>query len=162
MIMTAFPIPASPQKAILFFGGGSNASYAYLFNNKTAYYGTPATARPAFRAMEETMYRYLPALRNIPISHRWTGTLAISLNRNCSIGVQGDYHNVYYALGYCGHGVTLANLAGKIITDIYSGADSEWRKFPFYNQPFAPIPMEPFRWAGYQLTTRLTGKSPRA
>lgn len=145
----------------IIFGGGSNASYAYLFNNKTAYPGTPATAQNAFRAMHQTMLDYLPTLRNIKITHRWTGTLGITLQRNCSIGVMGDHRNVYYGVGYCGHGVTLANLAGKIITDVYAGADEEWRKFPFYNQAFAPIPMEPFRWLGYQMTTRLTGKSPR-
>ncbi len=43
------------------FGGGSNQSYAYLFNNRTAYPGTPDSAASSFRKMESTMHEYLPA-----------------------------------------------------------------------------------------------------
>lgn len=141
------------------FGGGSNQSYAYLFNNRTMYPGSPNSAKPAFDKMFETQTEYLPNARGLPVSHRWTGTLAISLMRNCSIGVMND--NIYYGLGYSGHGVTLADLAGKVIVDIYSGDDAEWREHEWYNATFKPIPLEPFRWIGYNLFTRLTGRSPR-
>ncbi|MEM7345780.1 MAG: FAD-dependent oxidoreductase, partial [Chloroflexota bacterium] len=97
----------------------------------------------------------------LPIAHRWTGTLAITLRRNCSMGVRGEHNNVYYALGYSGHGVTAANMAGKVLTDLYSKDDETWRGMPFINADFAPIPLEPFRWMGYHMMTRLTGRSPR-
>jgi len=140
------------------FGGGSNDSYDYLFNNRTSY---PGLSDKAFRTMHSTMLKYLPTLRDVPITHKWAGTLAISFKRNCAMGVMGAHRNVYYALGYSGHGVVLANLAGKVLTDIYSGDDQQWRKLPFYHADFAPIPLEPFRWIGYQIFTRLTGRSPR-
>ena len=143
------------------FGGGSNASYDYLFNNRTAYPGTPQTAQYGFRKMEETMHDYLPGSERFPIQHRWTGTLGITLLRNNLMGVRGEYRNMYYAIGYCGHGVTLANISGKVITDMYSGDDENWRGLPFYQPQYAPIPPEPFRWMGYQFFTRVTGKSPR-
>ncbi len=57
---------------------------------------------------------------------------------------------------------TLANLAGRVLTDIYSDADERWRGLPFYQQDLRFIPPEPFRWLGYQMFTRLTGRSPRA
>lgn len=140
------------------FGGGSNASYDYQFNNGTAY---PHNINRAVKAMQQTMAGYLPKSQQLPIAHRWTGTLAISFRRNCSVGVMGENRNVYYGLGYSGHGVVMANLAGKVITDIYSGDDEQWRDLPFYQASFAPIPLEPFRWMGYQLFTKLTGRSPR-
>jgi gamma-glutamylputrescine oxidase len=143
------------------FGGGSNQSYAYLFNNRTAYPGTPDSAASSFRKMESTMYDYLPASKKLPIIHRWTGTLGITLKRNNLMGVRGDNRNVFYAIGYCGHGVTLANIAGQVLTDMYSGDDERWRGLPFYHATYAPIPPEPFRWFGYQMFTKLTGKSPR-
>ncbi len=143
------------------FGGGSNQSYAYLFNNRTAYPGTPDSAPRSFQKMRETMYDYLPASRSLPIVHRWTGTLGITLKRNNLMGVRGENKNIFYAIGYCGHGVTLANMAGQVLTDMYSGDDERWRKLPFYKAQYAPIPPEPFRWLGYQFFTRLTGKSPR-
>lgn len=143
------------------FGGGSNASYAYLFNNRTAYPGTPHSAGRAFDAMRDTQVNYLPAAHALPISHRWTGTLAITFKRNCTMGVMGDSRNVFYALGYSGHGVTLANMAGRVLTDMYSGDDQPWRKLPFYQARLTPIPLEPFRWIGYKMMTAVTGRSPR-
>ncbi len=146
------------------FGGGSNASYAYLFRNRTAYPNTPHSAQSSFTAMRKTMSDYLPRSADIPLAHRWTGTLGITLRRNNLMGVTGEHRNVYYALGYCGHGVTLANMAGMVLTDLYSGDDERWRGLPFYMPQktiYDPIPPEPFRWLGYQLFTRLTGKSPR-
>jgi len=143
----------------LVFGGGSNQSYAYLFNNRTAYPGTPQSVMRSFDKMEQPLHGYLPG--KLPIAYRWTGTLGITLNRNALMGVRGENRNIYYAIGYCGHGVTLANLAGQVLTDAYSKDDERWRGLPFYQQPYPALPPEPFRWIGYQTFTRLTGRSPR-
>ena len=145
----------------MIFGGGSNASYGYLFGGRTAYPGTPDSARSNFRTVEGTFRRYLPAASLLPITHRWTGTLGITLNRSPLIGARGANRSLLYGIGYCGHGVTLANLAGEILTDLYSGDDERWRGLPFINAPYRKLPPEPFRWLGYQTFTRLTGKSPR-
>ncbi len=145
----------------IIFGGGSNASYAYLFNNRTAYPGTPQSAGRSFAAIEQTFRSYLPGGAALPITHRWTGTLGITLNRTPLIGARGEGRSLLYAIGYCGHGVTLANLAGEILTDLYSGDDERWRGLPFVQAAYPKLPPEPFRWIGYQTFTRLTGKSPR-
>ena len=150
---------ALTREGHLVFGGGSNQSYAYLFGNRTAYPGTPDSAPRSFEAMETTLQKYLPG--KLPIAYRWTGTLGITLNRQAIMGVRGDNRNIFYAIGYCGHGVTLANLAGQVLTDAYSKDDERWRGLPFYQQPYLSIPPEPFRWIGYQTFTRLTGRSPR-
>jgi glycine/D-amino acid oxidase-like deaminating enzyme len=142
----------------IIFGGGSNASYAYQFGNRTAYQGA---TRRSFEAIEGTYRAYLPGGAAIPITHRWTGTLGITLSRTPLIGVRGDRRDLFYAIGYCGHGVTLANLAGEILTDLYSGDDERWRGLPFVQAPYPKLPPEPFRWIGYQTFTKLTGKSPR-
>ena len=150
----------TPQGRIV-FGGGSNQSYAYRFNNGTAYPGAPDSARPAFAALRATLSQFLPRSAALPISHRWTGTLGFTLARNTLMGVRGEHRNVFYAVGFCGHGVTLANLAGEVLTDAYSGDDERWRGLPFYRSSYLRLPPEPFRWLGYQLFTRLTGKAPR-
>jgi glycine/D-amino acid oxidase-like deaminating enzyme len=143
------------------FGGGSNAAYAYLYGNRASYPGTPASAERSFAAIRARLADYLPGSAEVGIAHRWTGTLAITMSRVCSMGVMGEHRNVYYALGYSGHGVTLANLAGRVLCDIYSGDDERWRDLPFYMRPLGGVPPEPLRWIGYQLYTRLTGRSPR-
>ena len=145
----------------LVFGGGSNASYDYRFNNGSAYPGSSGNNSAAFTSMRETLTRFLPASAALPITHRWTGTLGFTLSRNTLMGVRGEHRNVYFALGYCGHGVNLANIAGEVLTDIYSGDDERWRGLPFYDARYLRIPPEPFRWLGYRLFTGLTGKAPR-
>jgi gamma-glutamylputrescine oxidase len=142
----------------LVFGGGSNAAYGYGFNNATAYRGDPSRARAA---MHQSLERYLPKAKNVRVAKVWTGPIALTMSRVCTMGVQGQHRNVYYALGYSGHGITLANLAGEVLADIYAGDDARWRGLPFYQQRLLFVPPEPFRWAGYHAYTALTGRSPR-
>jgi glycine/D-amino acid oxidase-like deaminating enzyme len=138
----------------LLFGGGSNASYDYRYGNAT----THPQSEGAYVAVRETMLHYFPRLRDVAIAQRWSGVLGITLNRRPTMGRR---HNVSWALGYSGHGVTLANLAGTVLADLYAGDDERWRDLPFVNNRLPPIPPEPFRWVGYQIYTRLTGRSPR-
>jgi glycine/D-amino acid oxidase-like deaminating enzyme len=141
----------------LVFGGGTNAAYGYRFGNATAC-GRPGDA--AVRAIERSLRDYFPELAGVPIQHRWSGPLDLTLPRHCAIGVTGEHDNVYYALGYSGHGVTLSNLAGRVLTDLYAGDHDPWRGYAFYMKRPGGIPPEPLRWLGYHLYTRLTGGSP--
>ncbi len=143
----------------LVFGGGSNQAYSYLFNNRTRYPGGMSPRAQA--SLQETLRRHFPGGAELPVVQRWVGTLGMTFDRRPLIGVRGERRNIYYALGYSGHGVTLANLAGEILCDLYAGDDSRWRGLPFVQGHYARIPPEPLRWAGYQLVTRLTGQSPR-
>jgi glycine/D-amino acid oxidase-like deaminating enzyme len=143
----------------LVFGGGSNAAYAYRFGG-AAVYPADRLDGPA-AAMRRTLLRYFPRLAETPVAHRWSGTLGITLDRVCSIGVRGARRNVYHALGYSGHGLALALLAGEVLADLYAGDHDPWRDLPFYQHRLLPLPPAPFTWLGYQAYTRLTGRSPR-
>jgi glycine/D-amino acid oxidase-like deaminating enzyme len=142
----------------LVFGGGTNTSYGYRFGNRTA-----VPVRPddrAARALRRSLDAYFPALAGVAIEHRWCGPLDLTLSRHCGMGVRGSHANVYYALGYSGHGVVLANLAGRVLADLYAGNHDPWRDLVFYNYQPSGIPPEPFRWIGYHVYTKLTGRSP--
>lgn len=145
----------------LLFGGGGNRAYAYLYGGSPVFAADERRAASSFAAIERRMRGYFPGVGDAPIRHRWTGPLAITLDRVCSMGVRGRHRNVYYALGYSGHGVALAMLAGRVLCDLYSGDHAPWADLPFYQRQFRRLPPEPFRWIGYQLYTRLTGRSPR-
>jgi len=142
----------------LVLGGGSNAAYAYHYGGAAVFHGSPGRSRAALRA---TLARYFPALAGSVPAACWTGTLDISFDRACSMGVTGAGGNVYYALGYSGHGIALGMLAGRVLCDLYAGDHDAWRAFPFYQRRLPRIPPEPLRWLGYQAYTRLTGRSPR-
>jgi glycine/D-amino acid oxidase-like deaminating enzyme len=143
----------------LLFGGGGNPAYSYRYG------GTPVfpdqMKHPAWTFLRRTMLRYFPALADTPVEARWSGTLGITLDRVCTMGVRGAHRNVYYALGYSGHGLALALLAGRVLADLYAGNHEAWRELPFYQRKLTPLPPEPLRWLGYQAYTRLTGRSPR-
>jgi glycine/D-amino acid oxidase-like deaminating enzyme len=150
----------------LLFGGGGNAAYTYRFGGSPFARRAPSSgSQPGddrvTRSMRGVLARYFPSLADVPVAHRWSGALAITLDRVCSIGVTGDSRNVYYALGYSGHGVALALLAGRVLADFYEGNRDAWRDLPFYQKRLLPFPPEPLRWLGYQLYTRVTGRSPR-
>jgi gamma-glutamylputrescine oxidase len=143
----------------LLFGGGGNPAYTYRFGGRAL-----AGAREGERAerfMRAALAGYFPSLGGVPVAHRWSGTLALTLDRICSMGVGGKHRNVYHALGYSGHGVALGLLAGRVLADLYEGNHEAWREQPFYQKRLLPIPPEPLRWLGYQAYTRLTGRSPR-
>jgi glycine/D-amino acid oxidase-like deaminating enzyme len=143
----------------LLFGGGGNPAYTYRFGGALAVDTHAGDA--AERFMRAAMTGYFPALANAAIEHRWSGALAITLDRICSMGVGGEHRNVYHALGYSGHGVSLALLAGRVLADLYDDNHEEWRDLPFYQKRLLPLPPEPLRWIGYQAYTRVTGRSPR-
>jgi glycine/D-amino acid oxidase-like deaminating enzyme len=140
------------------FGGGSNSAYQYVYANGTRSEG------PSERAASDMRLRllgYLPRLTGVSITHRWSGPVALTLSRLPTMGVRGAHRNLYFALGYSGHGITLSNLAGKVLTDLYSGSDERWRGLPFYEQKLRYVPPEPLRFLGYHAYTRITGRSPR-
>jgi glycine/D-amino acid oxidase-like deaminating enzyme len=142
----------------LLFGGGTTAAYGYRFGNATSF--EAAAGDRATRALCRSMGEYFPGLADIEVRHRWSGALGLTLARHCAMGVLGEHNNIYYALGYSGHGVLLANLAGTVLTDLYAGNHDPWRRYAFYMSRPSGIPPEPLRWLGYQLYTKLTGRSP--
>jgi len=143
----------------LVFGGGSNGAHSYRFGGVPTY--PEARLDRPVAAMRRTLGRYFPGLAAAPVTHRWSGTLGITLDRVCSIGVRGAHRNVYYALGYSGHGLALSLLAGEVLADLVEGNHDAWRDVPFYQHRLLPIPPEPLRWLGYQAYTAVTGRSPR-
>ena len=142
----------------LVFGGGGNGAYSYLYGSRTAWPMEPA-AQYAF--VHGILKKYFPRAADVKIAQRWTGTLGITMTRVCSMGVMGEHKNVLYALGYSGHGVVLANLAGQVLCDLYADNPEPWRDLPFFQRPLGGIPGEPLRWLGYLVFTKLTGRSPR-
>lgn len=131
--------------------GGSASGYDYLYNGNESY----PTEKINLDKMRRAFSDMLPGSASLKISHYWSGPVALNTSFVSGIfGVRGEHRNVFYAVGYNGHGVTLSNLAGRVLTDIFSGDDQEWRVFPFYQPRAFPVPPEPFRWIGMQLYMR--------
>ena len=58
------------------------------------------------------------------------------------MGVTGAHRNLFYALGYSGHGLALGALAGRVLRDLYSGDHAPWRDLPFYQKRLPTLPSD--------------------
>jgi gamma-glutamylputrescine oxidase len=87
------------------FGGGEN--YTRRF---------PADIKAFVRKYMVQLY---PSSKDFAIDYAWGGTLAVTMNRMPSFGRLDP--DIYYAMGFSGHGVQMATLAGKLIAEAVAG-----------------------------------------
>jgi gamma-glutamylputrescine oxidase len=101
----------SPDQRLL-FGGGEN--YSARFPRDIAAF----VRRP--------LARVYPELADVAVDFAWGGTLAITLKRMPHFGRDG---HVFWAQGYSGHGVAMANLAGRLIAEALAGSAERFDLF---------------------------------
>ncbi len=94
----------SPDNRLI-FGGGENYSSKF-----------PADMKKFVR---KHMLEVYPQLADVAIDYAWGGTLAITMRRMPHFGRKGN--NVYWAQGYSGHGIAMANMGGKLVAEAIMG-----------------------------------------
>ncbi len=65
------------------------------------------------------MLKIYPNLADVPITHAWGGTLAVTMNRMPFF--RRLKPGLYTACGYSGHGVAIATLAGRLLAEAIDG-----------------------------------------
>jgi glycine/D-amino acid oxidase-like deaminating enzyme len=123
--------------------GGGKADYS--FNDGVQ---QRSDAEQAFRNLRRELGRIFPSLATLEFETTWSGVVDCSLDFSSSVGRLRD--NLYYGIGYCGHGVNLTSLFGRIIADFEAGQEQKWENLPFVNRSLPYVPNEPFRWLGAQ------------
>lgn len=98
---------------------------------------TPTGIRRSAAILRAGMREVFPELADAPIDFAWSGKVAYPVDH---LPHAGRLNGVYYAMGYCGHGVALATYLGRRIGEVIAGkADlpdlgtSSFRAIPFYN-----------------------------
>jgi len=86
------------------------------------------------RVLRATVVRFFPELKEVPISHSWTGRLGVTFDQLPHIG---RIDGMWYALGYSGHGLALGTYLGNEVGGLIAG-DAK-------RSPFAEID-HPTRW----------------
>jgi gamma-glutamylputrescine oxidase len=118
-------------------GGAKLVRYGYggrpMFDDP----GTHAAIEDAFRAR-------FPELSDVRITHRWGGPIGFSLDFLPAVGRTGRHRNIYYSIGYAGHGVALASYAGTMLTDLIAERDGPGEAL--WSRRQVPLPPEPLRW----------------
>ncbi|PQD98172.1 FAD-dependent oxidoreductase [Mycobacterium sp. EPG1] len=94
-----------------------------------------------------TLHSILPQVASVPIAHAWCGVLAVP--RDWAATVDFDRADgLGWAGGYVGHGVTATNLAGRTLTDLVLGRDTELTRLPWVGHVSRDWEPEPLRWIG--------------
>ena len=81
------------------------------------------------KRLSKELYTVFPDLKDIPITHTWTGKLGITFDLMPHIG---KTNGIYYALGYGGHGLSIATYLGTEIGLMLAGKKDR--------SPFMEIP----------------------
>jgi gamma-glutamylputrescine oxidase len=119
----------------------------YFFNSGA---GTASDGASHFAQLQRELVRIYPRLAGIEFEAGWNGVVDWSLDESPSVGCTGKYQNIFYGLGYSGHGVNLTSIFGRIIADLEAGREEAWKQYPFLNASLDYVPNEPFRWLGAQ------------
>jgi gamma-glutamylputrescine oxidase len=155
------PVPFNDTRTEVFYlgltkdrrihiGGGTPR---YEFNNG------PGIAGTHVGQLQRELARIFPRLAGVEFDISWDGVVDWSLDASPSVGTTGKHRNIFYGLGYSGHGVNLTSIFGRIIADLEAGREEAWKHYPFVNAHLTYVPNEPFRWiaaesglAWYRLT----------
>jgi gamma-glutamylputrescine oxidase len=125
--------------------GGGRPSY--VFNNGV---GDVSKSALHFAQLQRELVRLYPKLSGVKFEVGWDGVVDWSIDESPSVGCTGRYNNIFYGLGYSGHGVNLTSIFGRIIADLEAGREEPWKQYPFLNASLDYVPNEPFRWLGAQ------------
>lgn len=90
---------------------------AFGGNDATVYWSCRFEDRDEkiFAGLEKAFRSFFPGLADVSITHRWGGPIGITLDMFPSFGEVPRYKGLFHAGAYCGHGVSLANYAGRIM-----------------------------------------------
>ncbi|HEY8761428.1 MAG TPA: FAD-binding oxidoreductase [Candidatus Dormibacteraeota bacterium] len=122
------------------FGGGGGRAAKSIGASFTQDSRAVAEAAEGFR-------RLFPSFADVPLEDAWGGPIDVSPTHLPSFG-RLDPGNLFYALGYTGNGVAPSHLAGRVLADLVTGADTEVTRLPMVDRKPRLFPPEPFRSLG--------------
>lgn len=134
-----------------------SADHRLLFGGMASYSALPPPGLQA--AMTRRMHAVFPQLRDVGLEKVWGGMIDITRNRAPHFGRIAP--NVYFAQGFCGHGVAATGMAGDLIARAIAGQAGGLDAFAaIAHQPFPggrwlrrPLLVAAMSW--YKLRDRL-------
>jgi glycine/D-amino acid oxidase-like deaminating enzyme len=128
------------------FGGGGGRASSRIDDSFTRDMRAVQEAAEGFR-------RLFPNFAEVPLEDAWGGPIDVAATHLPNFGSL-EPGNLFYALGYTGNGVAPSHLAGKVIADLVSGADTDSTRLPMVNRKTRLFPPEPLRSIGATVVRR--------
>lgn len=94
-----------------------SADHRLLFGGRVSYSGLDPLGTAS--ATRRRMLKVFPQLADAKIEYAWGGYVDITITRAPDFGRLQP--NVYYLQGFSGHGIALATIAGKLVSEAVSG-----------------------------------------
>lgn len=123
--------------------GGRGAPYRFGSPIRDAY----DRHEPTHAMLREFVRRWFPRLREVRFSHAWGGPLGMPRDWHPTVSFDRRT-GLASARGYIGHGVSTANLAGRVLADLILERESELTHLPLVNHRSPNWEPEPLRWLG--------------
>jgi glycine/D-amino acid oxidase-like deaminating enzyme len=127
------------------FGGGGGRAATKIGDSFTRDTRAVVEAAEGFR-------RVFPSFADVPIVDAWGGPIDVSPTHLPSIG--SVLPHVHFAHGYTGNGVAPSHLAGRVLADLITGADSDAVGLPMVNTAPRKFPPQPLRAIGAAVVRR--------
>jgi glycine/D-amino acid oxidase-like deaminating enzyme len=135
---------ATNDGRLVFGRGGSRLAFAARIGNRFAI--------PALSAAEMTqqLYRMMPTLPAVHISHAWAGPVDRSHDGVPLLGYLDRRRRVYYAAGLSGNGIGPSLLLAKMVSRTMMRCDDEFQSLGnlFDSRRRPSFPYEPLRFIG--------------
>jgi glycine/D-amino acid oxidase-like deaminating enzyme len=181
LMIATEPLPAAAWERIGWTGRETVAAGGHLFvyaqrtlDGRVAFGGRGAPyhfgsrVRPAYDrhgrvhdGLRGALAALLPPAADTRITHRWGGPLGVARDWTASVGLDRA-SGLAWAGGYVGDGVAAANLAGRTLADLITGADSELTRLPWVQHRSRRWEPEPLRWLGINGALLLAGSADAA
>lgn len=116
-----------------------------LLGNRGPLRDVPATQGRHREALLATIHRKFPALRDITADYFWGGWVAVSLDSMPHVTCAEDDPSLFYAMGYCGTGVSAAVQAGRRLAERIGGGKA---LLPALDKALPRMPFAAFRRLG--------------
>jgi glycine/D-amino acid oxidase-like deaminating enzyme len=129
--------------------GGRGAPYHFGSKVRTSFDHEPKV----FDELRGVLVELFPALSGVEITHTWGGPLGVPRDWFASVGLD-PRTGMAWAGGYVGDGVATTNLAGRTLSDLITGRQSELTALPWVNHRSRRWEPEPLRWIGANATLR--------
>jgi len=121
--------------------GGRGAPYHFASSVRPSYDRAPRVHASLHRALVQLF----PSLRDVSVTHAWGGPLGVPRDWFASVGLDRR-SGVGWAGGYVGDGVSTSNLAGRTVTDLVLGRDTDLVHLPWVGHRSRKWGPEPLRW----------------
>ncbi len=99
--------------------------------------------------LRKDLAKVFPDLKDVAIDHVWDGWMGYPRHQMPQIGTLAD--NVWYNIGYGGHGVGPTTMGGEIVASAIMNGDQRFQKFsnwglPWNGGPFGPMAAQSSYW----------------